>query len=92
MSRSLSCFQDSHGIEEMNAAPVTDTSQDVRVLGGSQNETHTTVTFSRNWQTCDPQDRPLTVSDERLKNGYTNITRNELLDTVGIAFNDFIFN
>lgn len=51
---------DSHGIEERNAAPVTDVSQDVEVLGGIQNETHTTVTFSRRWHTCDPQDRQLT--------------------------------
>ncbi|KAL6443701.1 hypothetical protein ACFW04_001653 [Cataglyphis niger] len=50
---------DSHGIE-MKAAPVADTSQDVRVLGGSQNETHTTVMFARKWQTCDPQDHQLT--------------------------------
>lgn len=57
----LFMFQDSHGIE-MKAAPVADTSQDVRVLGGSQNETHTTVMFARKWQTCDPQDHQLTVS------------------------------
>ncbi|XP_070166863.1 MOXD1 homolog 1-like [Polyergus mexicanus] len=50
---------DSHGVE-MKAAPVADTSQDVRVLGGSQNETHTTVMFARKWQTCDPQDHQLT--------------------------------
>ncbi|CAL7941350.1 unnamed protein product [Xylocopa violacea] len=51
---------DSHGIEGPEAALVTDTSQDVKVLGGSQNETHTYVIFSRNWQTCDPQDHQLT--------------------------------
>ncbi|XP_033297183.1 MOXD1 homolog 1 [Bombus bifarius] len=51
---------DSHGIEGPEAALVTDTSQDVKVLGGSQNETHTSVIFSRNWQTCDPQDHRLT--------------------------------
>ncbi|XP_017798632.1 PREDICTED: MOXD1 homolog 1 [Habropoda laboriosa] len=51
---------DSHGIEDPEAALVTDTSQDVKVLGGSQNETHTSVIFSRNWQTCDPQDHRLT--------------------------------
>ncbi|KMQ96820.1 moxd1-like protein 1 protein [Lasius niger] len=56
---------DSHGIE-MKAAPVTDTSQDVRVLGGSQNETHTTVTFARKWQTCDPQDHRLTEDTVRV--------------------------
>ncbi|XP_015598813.1 MOXD1 homolog 1 [Cephus cinctus] len=51
---------DSHGIEESNAAPVTDASQDVEVLHSSQNGTHTSVTFSRRWQTCDPQDHQLT--------------------------------
>ncbi|XP_076621804.1 MOXD1 homolog 1-like [Colletes latitarsis] len=51
---------DSHGIGEPDATLVTDTSQDVKVLGGSQNETHTSVVFSRNWQTCDPQDHRLT--------------------------------
>ncbi|XP_011861673.1 PREDICTED: MOXD1 homolog 1 [Vollenhovia emeryi] len=49
---------DSYGIES-NAAPVTDASQDVQVLGGSQNETHTVVTFVRKWQTCDSQDYQL---------------------------------
>ncbi|KAG7210089.1 hypothetical protein KM043_011660 [Ampulex compressa] len=57
---------DSHGIEETNAAPVTDASQDVRVLEGSQNETHTSITFSRNWQTCDPQDHRLTGDTVRV--------------------------
>ncbi|XP_012543741.1 MOXD1 homolog 1 [Monomorium pharaonis] len=50
---------DSYGIE-MNAAPLTDVSQDVQVLSGLQNATHTTVTFTRKWQTCDPQDHRLT--------------------------------
>ncbi|XP_035720136.1 MOXD1 homolog 1-like [Vespa mandarinia] len=57
---------DSHGIEESNAAPVTDTSQDVHVLEGFQNETHTSVTFIRNWQTCDPQDHRLTGDTVRV--------------------------
>ncbi|XP_066597310.1 MOXD1 homolog 1-like [Prorops nasuta] len=50
---------DSHGSEESNGAPVTDASQDVKILGGSQNDTHTSVTFSRKWHTCDPQDHQL---------------------------------
>lgn len=57
---------DSHGIEETNAAPITDASQDVRVLEGFQNETHTSVTFTRNWQTCDPQDHRLTGDTVRV--------------------------
>ncbi|XP_012220915.1 MOXD1 homolog 1 [Linepithema humile] len=50
---------DMHGVKEMNAAPHADSLQDVRVRGGSQNATHTTVEFVRKWQTCDPQDYPL---------------------------------
>ncbi|XP_033336186.2 MOXD1 homolog 1 [Megalopta genalis] len=57
---------DSHGIEDPDAALVTDASQDVKVLGGSQNETHTSVIFSRNWQTCDPQDHRLTGDTVRV--------------------------
>lgn len=58
-------FQDSHGLKEANAAPITDQSQDVNVLGGSQNDTHTSITFSRSWQTCDPEDRYLNVSPKQ---------------------------
>ncbi|KAK0175590.1 hypothetical protein PV327_009330 [Microctonus hyperodae] len=47
---------DSHGDEETNASPITDLSQDVKILEGVQNDTHTIVTFSRSWQTCDPDD------------------------------------
>lgn len=47
---------------DSNASPITDISQDVKILKGSQNGTHTSVTFSRNWQTCDPDDYQLTVS------------------------------
>ncbi|XP_015172192.1 PREDICTED: MOXD1 homolog 1 [Polistes dominula] len=57
---------DSHGMEESNGAPITDTSQDVRVLEGYQNDTHTSVTFVRNWQTCDPQDHQLTGDTVRV--------------------------
>ncbi|KAL0108119.1 hypothetical protein PUN28_015016 [Cardiocondyla obscurior] len=56
---------DSHG-EETNAAPITDAFQDVEVISGSQNATHTTVTFSRKWQTCDPQDHQLTGDSIRV--------------------------
>ncbi|XP_043468959.1 MOXD1 homolog 1 [Leptopilina heterotoma] len=50
---------DSHGLEEANTAPVTDVSQDVEIVDGYQNETHTTIIFSRKWETCDPEDKPL---------------------------------
>ncbi|KAI4499302.1 hypothetical protein M0802_005562 [Mischocyttarus mexicanus] len=53
-------------MEESNAAPITDTSQDVRVLEGYQNDTHTSVTFVRNWETCDPQDHHLTGDTVRV--------------------------
>lgn len=59
---SLLLFQDSHGLEDENAAPATDVSQDVHLVHGTQNDTHTVVTFTRSWHACDPQDRTLTVS------------------------------
>ncbi|KAK0078076.1 hypothetical protein PV325_003063 [Microctonus aethiopoides] len=57
---------DSHGDEETNASPITDLSQDVKVLEGVQNDTHTIVTFSRSWQTCDPDDHILTEDNVRV--------------------------
>lgn len=43
--------------------PVVDKSQDYEVLGGSVNDTHTTLRFSRLWDTCDSNgDFRLTVS------------------------------
>ncbi|XP_011497249.1 PREDICTED: MOXD1 homolog 1 [Ceratosolen solmsi marchali] len=51
---------DSHGIKSMNAAPETDASQDVHLINGFQNNTHTIVTFTRRWYACDTQDRSLT--------------------------------
>ncbi|XP_057320432.1 MOXD1 homolog 1-like [Microplitis mediator] len=57
---------DSHGDEETNASPITDVSQDVKILEGFQNDTHTSVTFSRRWQTCDPDDRHLTEDNVRV--------------------------
>lgn len=68
-------FQDSHGIET-NGPPLEDVSQDVHALSGSQNETHTTVTFRRKWQTCDPQDRQLTVSPEKETSFYNDCINN----------------
>ncbi|XP_011301507.1 MOXD1 homolog 1 [Fopius arisanus] len=57
---------DSHGLEDDNAAPVADESQDIDILGGSQNDTHTIITFSRRWQTCDPEDRHLNEDNVRV--------------------------
>ena len=36
--------------------PKIDDKQDFTVLGGSENETHTIVTFSRKWNTCDEKE------------------------------------
>ncbi|KAG0721915.1 DBH-like monooxygenase protein 1 [Chionoecetes opilio] len=38
---------------EANGAPTIDNSQDVTLLGGYQNATHTVIRFSRPWNTCD---------------------------------------
>lgn len=38
-----------------------DKSQDVELLGGYQNDTHTVLRFSRPLETCDEEDRKLTV-------------------------------
>nr|XP_045584690.1 DBH-like monooxygenase protein 1 homolog [Procambarus clarkii] len=42
---------DLHG--EGNWHPVLDDSQDLKILGGYQNDTHTVLRFSRLWDTCD---------------------------------------
>ena len=56
-------LQDSHSIETGLAAPSeADPSQDVHLINGFQNDTHTVVIFTRPWHSCDPQDRTLTVS------------------------------
>ncbi|XP_008207690.1 MOXD1 homolog 1 [Nasonia vitripennis] len=62
----IATLLDSHGVESNNAAPETDASQDVHLLHGSQNDTHTVVTFTRRWQSCDPQDRSLTGDTVRV--------------------------
>jgi hypothetical protein len=36
-----------------NSAPKMDTSQDLKLIKGYQNESHTVITFQRPWQTCD---------------------------------------
>ncbi|XP_044590094.1 MOXD1 homolog 1-like [Cotesia glomerata] len=57
---------DSHGDDDANASPITDASQDVKIIEGFQNDTHTSVTFSRAWQTCDPDDYHLTEDSVRV--------------------------
>nr|XP_045616124.1 MOXD1 homolog 1-like isoform X2 [Procambarus clarkii] len=48
------------------AVPVIDESQDVTLLGGYQNDTHTVVRFSRPWTTCDTLS-DLQLADETVK-------------------------
>ena len=38
-----------------NSAPKMDTSQDLKLIKGYQNESHTVITFERPWQTCDTE-------------------------------------
>ncbi|XP_042889305.1 DBH-like monooxygenase protein 1 [Penaeus japonicus] len=44
---------DRHAIGNM--IPIIDDSQDIEVLGGYENETHTVLRFSRPWNTCDKE-------------------------------------
>ena len=49
-----------------NSAPEVDESQDVKLLHGYQNETHTVLAFERPWDTCDPNDLVLNSDTTRL--------------------------
>ncbi|MPC37085.1 DBH-like monooxygenase protein 1 [Portunus trituberculatus] len=51
---------------EGNSAPMVDESQDVKLLGGYQNDTHTVLRFSRPWDTCDG-DQDYTLSDDTVR-------------------------
>ena len=55
-----------------NHAPYLDRSQDLRLEGGSQNETHTVVQFSRLWRTCDSEDLELGADTVRLIWAYSD--------------------
>ncbi|XP_050714984.1 uncharacterized protein LOC126997815 [Eriocheir sinensis] len=58
---------------EGNMAPKVDVSQDVKLLGGYQNDTHTVLRFSRPWNTCDEsQDFVLTDDTVRVIWAYSN--------------------
>ncbi len=50
----LNFFKDRHATG--NFLPPLDDSQDCDVLWGSQNGSHTSVAFSRKWDTCDAKD------------------------------------
>jgi len=58
-----------------NSLPVVDRSQDYKLLGGSENETHTTIIFSRQWDTCDGQ----YVKSFALKQFWEEITQSSSL-------------
>ncbi|KAG7172306.1 MOXD1 1-like 1 [Homarus americanus] len=58
-------LHDRHG--EGNWRPPVDDTQDVEVLGGYQNDTHTVLRFSRPWYTCDDKhDLPLSENTIRI--------------------------
>ncbi|XP_047468421.1 uncharacterized protein LOC125024667 [Penaeus chinensis] len=46
--------------------PKMDESQDVQLLSGSQNDTHTVLRFSRPWSTCDERDFELSSDTVRI--------------------------
>ncbi|ROT68032.1 dopamine beta hydroxylase [Penaeus vannamei] len=46
--------------------PLKDDQQDVELLGGYQNDTHTVLRFSRPWSTCDEQDFELSSDTVRV--------------------------
>ena len=51
--------QDRHALGEYE--PIIDESQDVTLLAANQNDTHTILSFSRPYVTCDEDDRDITV-------------------------------
>lgn len=57
-SKGKSYFSDYHAVG--NQIPVLDPSQDWNLLSARENGSHTFLTFSRQFDTCDPQDYPVT--------------------------------
>ena len=67
-----------HGVPKLydmqalgNTSPTLDETQDVSLLHGYQNESHTVLTFERKWNTCDPQDASLGSDTTRLIWSYS---------------------
>ena len=54
-----------------NNVPYLDTSQDYHLISGYENDTHTVVTFTRAWDTCDDQDLALGHDTARLIWAYS---------------------
>ncbi|KAL8202803.1 UNVERIFIED_CONTAM: hypothetical protein K2H54_025713 [Gekko kuhli] len=61
-------FSDWHIVDEETI--VEDESQDYEVLSMTEDETSTTITFRRYFQTCDPHDQPITGDTLRLISGF----------------------
>lgn len=49
-----------HGTE--NGQPILDTTQDLELLGGLEDESGTRILFRRKWDTCNEEDYPIGVS------------------------------
>ena len=54
-------LQDRHALGQFE--PEEDASQDYELLQGYENGTHTVLRFRRKYDTCDPHDFRITVSD-----------------------------
>lgn len=61
-------LQDRHGVG--NTLPPMDDSQDWEPISGSENDTHTSLTFKRKLQTCDTQDMEIDGSTMHLIYAY----------------------
>ncbi|EGI60457.1 MOXD1-like protein 2 [Acromyrmex echinatior] len=58
-----SSFAHDRHVKDASRDPQMDSSQDYRLLLGYENKTHTVLRFSRRYDTCDPRDLKITVSD-----------------------------
>ncbi|XP_064598301.1 DBH-like monooxygenase protein 1 homolog [Liolophura sinensis] len=68
-------FEDRHATGKWE--PISDTSQDWKLITGSQNDTHTVLRFWRKLQTCDKQDRPITADTTRVIWAYKDTDLSE---------------
>merc|ERR1711962_1482719 len=55
-----------------NNAPFLDSSQDLTLIAGYENDTHTVIEFSRRWTTCDKDDLQLGTDTVRLIWAYSD--------------------
>ncbi|CAL8072119.1 unnamed protein product [Orchesella dallaii] len=77
-------FSDRHAVG--NQLPVLDLSQDWELLSAWESETHTSISFSRAFDTCDPEDYALTVSLKQ----YGILNFDKMLNFLLILFSSFI--